>query len=471
MIDTIYFWILFVLVCIIAIAPAMIFYIAFFNDENDDAGDASYLMALSALLLGLVPVVGGNVLPVDILSLSFWIAEGIIGVTLFLIFIFHVKRNPHYLFSTLLTFGILATLWFTHTNMQLKHDLPYYGNFSFAMPESLYSIWLPVAVILALFALMLRRKEINYVEVPKENSSPQTVNVENSFGNVLMRKSIEELTERLAEQNDKMESHLEYLLHEINQVRNQGVVGSEKKDGKYNRTMLEALQQLTAKMDTLMETEHLRSTANNSSHTNIMLIRELTHFIATPLASIEANFDLLKTYFNSKKADKNLYNYLERINTGVTICKGILETYREIYLCSKNDDKFGLRELVNDSFEMYKEREKKRVVLNTNIQNSYSSYSNYFMMSLILPILSNAVTASSDGSTVELIESNGVVRVSNTFVGEVDVNSMETDGYSSKPDHYGLGLYTVRHLLSTRKLGKLKCYKQNKRIYFEIPIK
>lgn len=92
MIDTIYFWILFVLVCIIAIAPAMIFYLAFFNDENDDAGDASYLMALSALLLGLVPVVGGNVLPVDILSLSYWIAEGIIGATLFLIFIFHVKQ-------------------------------------------------------------------------------------------------------------------------------------------------------------------------------------------------------------------------------------------------------------------------------------------------------------------------------------------------------------------------------------------
>lgn len=229
MIDTIYLWILFVLVCIIAIAPAMIFYIAFFNDENDDAGDASYLMALSALLLGLVPVVGGNVLPIDILSLSFWIAEGIIGVTLFLIFIFHVKRTPHYLFSTSLTLGILATLWFTHTNMRLKHDLPYYGNFSFAMPESLYSIWLPVAVILALFALMLRRKEINYVEIPKENSSPKTVNVENSFGNVLMRKSIEELTERLAEQNDKIETHLAYLLNEINSVRRHNVLSDDKK--------------------------------------------------------------------------------------------------------------------------------------------------------------------------------------------------------------------------------------------------
>ena len=463
MIDTIYLWILFVLVCIIAIAPAMIFYIAFFNDENDDAGDASYLMALSALLLGLVPVVGGNVLPIDILSLSFWIAEGIIGVTLFLIFIFHVKRTPHYLFSTSLTLGILATLWFTHTNMRLKHDLPYYGNFSFAMPESLYSIWLPVAVILALFALMLRRKEINYVEIPKENSSPKTVNVENSFGNVLMRKSIEELTERLAEQNDKIETHLAYLLNEINSVRRHNVLSDDKNTTpKFDRTMYECLQQLSSKVDALTDVSSMRMSANNSTHSNIMLIREITHFIATPLASIEGNVELLGKTLSQKKADKNLVNYIDRIKTSLTICKGILETYREIYLCSKSDDKFGLRELIEETFEL---------VLNTNIQSSYPSYSNYFMMSLLLPILSNAVTASSENTTVELIESKGVVKISNTYVDDVDIDKMEVDGYSSKPEHYGLGLYTVRHLLSTRKLGKLKCYKQNNRVYFEIPIK
>ena len=457
MIDTIYLWILFVLVCIIAIAPAMIFYIAFFNDENDDAGDASYLMALSALLLGLVPVVGGNVLPIDILSLSFWIAEGIIGVTLFLIFIFHVKRTPHYLFSTLLTLGILATLWFTHTNMRLKHYLPYYGNFSFAMPESLYSIWLPVAVILALFALMLRRKEINYVEIPKENSSSKTVNVENSFGNVLMRKSIEELTERLAEQNDKIETHLAYLLNEINSVRIHNVLSDDKNTTpKFDRTMYECLQQLSSKVDAL---------------TDVSSIREITHFIATPLASIEGNVELLGKTLSQKKADKNLVNYIDRIKTSLTICKGILETYREIYLCSKSDDKFGLRELIEETFELYREREHKKLVLNTNIQSSYPSYSNYFMMSLLLPILSNAVTASSENTTVELIESKGVVKISNTYVDDVDIDKMEVDGYSSKPEHYGLGLYTVRHLLSTRKLGKLKCYKQNNRVYFEIPIK
>lgn len=220
--------------------------------------------------------------------------------------------------------------------MRLKHDLPYYGNFSFAMPESLYSIWLPVAVILALFALMLRRKEINYVEIPKENSSSKTVNVENSFGNVLMRKSIEELTERLAEQNDKIETHLAYLLNEINRVRIHNVLSDDKNTTpKFDRTMYECLQQLSSKVDALTDVSSMRVSANNSTHSNIMLIREITHFIATPLASIEGNVELLGKTLSQKKADKNLVNYIDRIKTSLTICKGILETYREIYLCSK----------------------------------------------------------------------------------------------------------------------------------------
>ncbi len=107
-------------------------------------------------------------------------------------------------------------------------------------------------------------------------------------------------------------------------------------------------------MDSLMETMSVKGTTSNSSHSNIMLIREITHFIATPLASIEGNMELLSKNLNLKKADKSLVNYIERIKTSVTICKGILETYREIYLCSKSDDKFGLRELIMKTIYLHK---------------------------------------------------------------------------------------------------------------------
>lgn len=153
------------------------------------------------------------------------------------------------------------------------------------------------------------------------------------------------------------------------------------------------------------------------------------------------------------------------------MCKGILATYREIYLSSKGDDTCGLKELVNASFDAYMERDRKKLKLRTNIKDSYVSCSNYYLMSLLMPLLSNAVTASKDSSTIELLESNGIIRISNTYQSDVDISLFETDGYSSKPDHYGLGLYTVRHLLASRRLGQMKCLKENNRIIIEIPIK
>ena len=51
MIDTIYFGILFVLACIVAIAPAMIFYIAFFNDEFDNFKNVADFFEFAAKLM------------------------------------------------------------------------------------------------------------------------------------------------------------------------------------------------------------------------------------------------------------------------------------------------------------------------------------------------------------------------------------------------------------------------------------
>lgn len=139
-------------------------------------------------------------------------------------------------------------------------------------------------------------------------------------------------------------------------------------------------------------------------------------------------------------------------------------------MCSKSDESCTLKEFIQDSFEIYKEREKKELQLYTNIKESYAPSSNYFLISLVMPLLSNAVAASKNNSTIELLEANGVLKISNTYYGDIDITLFDIEGYSSKKNHKGLGLYTVRHLLASRKLGKLKCYKENNRIYFELPI-
>ena len=77
MVESIYIWVLFVIVCIIVLIPTIIFCSVFFDDNDDEAGNFSYLIALSALLMGLFPLVGSLVMEVAVLTRVYWIAEAV----------------------------------------------------------------------------------------------------------------------------------------------------------------------------------------------------------------------------------------------------------------------------------------------------------------------------------------------------------------------------------------------------------
>ena len=434
MIESIYIWILFGTICIITLIPPFVFIVTFFNDDDDEAGGFSYLMPLTALMMGFFPIVGSLVINVEILSCIYWIAETVIFALLFLITIFHVRRNPHYLFSLLLTLGVDAFMLLSHSTISLKHDLPFYGSFSFELPESLCSIWLPLFIISIVFALLLKRKETNFVHVFNDDVADKERKIDDSFSEVLIRKSIENLSEKFSMQNEYMMSKMEHLFNLLNRINITTMSVGDKKNDKLYRPMLDSLQSLSAKVDALLASQNDTKAVLASNTSNILLIKEITHFIATPLASIESNCNLLMDTFNSnsKKNEQNLI-WVRRILTAVSMCKGILETYREIYLSTKSDDTCGLKELVNSTFDLYKERDKKKLKLNTNIKDSYMSCSNYYMMSLIMPLLSNAVTASEDSSTIEIIESNGIIRISNTYINDVDIALFEKDGIPVNP--------------------------------------
>ena len=319
----------------------------------------------------------------------------------------------------------------------------------------------------------MKRKETNFIQIPRDTEVKKEAKIDDSFSEILVRKSIENLSEKFSMQSEYMLSRMEQLVNQFNRINITSMsVGDKKNNDRVYRSVLESLQTLSVKMDSLLTIQNDKKDVIGYNSSNNLLIKEITHFIATPLANIESNCNLLLDSLNSnsKKSDQNI-QWIKRILAAVSICKGILATYREIYLSSKGDDTYGLRELVNVSFDAYMERDRKKLKLNTNIKDSYVSCSNYYLMSLLMPLLSNAVTASKDLATIELLESNGIIRISNTYQSDVDISLFETDGYSSKPDHYGLGLYTVRHLLASRRLGKMKCLKENNRIIIEIPIK
>ena len=102
-------------------------------------------------------------------------------------------------------------------------------------------------------------------------------------------------------------------------------VGEKKNNEKIYRPMLEQLYSLSSKVDMLlnMQDDQKDVIANNAS--NIMLIKEITHFIATPLANIESNCNLLLDSYNSnlKKYEQN-EAWIKRILTAVSMCKGCL---------------------------------------------------------------------------------------------------------------------------------------------------
>lgn len=235
-----------------------------------------------------------------------------------------------------------------------------------------------------------------------------------------------------------------------------------------DKIMLEVFEKLENNISTL-NSKLGTIDFNNQNIANPILIKEITHFIATPLATIESTCDLIQTLLSDKNKDKNRLNqYLSRIKSSVSICKGILSTYREIFLSTTSTDSTSLSTIISESFNVYKGS--KNVKLKIDVKEKYDGIGNYYILSTILPILANAVRASKENTEIEVLELDGVISISNTYAEDIDISNLEKDGFSTKEGHRGMGLYTVRHLLSSRNGMNLKVYKKEDRIVFEIPI-
>ena len=86
-------------------------------------------------------------------------------------------------------------------------------------------------------------------------------------------------------------------------------------------------------------------------------------------------------------------------------------------------------------------------------------YSSKLLISILSPLLQNAVTASPDSElvTIEGVIINGKkqIRVINKCDHAPDNNALDKIGYSSKQNHEGIGLETVRTLLKLSRYGTL----------------
>lgn len=467
MILHIYYWILFVLVCIAVLALNLTFWINV-GENKRTGGTSGYLASISCLISGLIPIVGFNILDSEILLLAWKICIIIIAIIHGLIAINNIKLNPNYVISFILTIALVSAPFVYMGNLTPLHRIDLLASFGYDYPQSIVTFWLPALVVVVVASLILRKHEHHYVTIGSQNTSKQSLS-EKAFESPLIRLTLENLSSQVSENHEKTEKTLKDLKNQLTLFQLNGL-SNQSKNSDSKGVDMKIVSQLLSDLEMI---KHRLSVVQvkQMNVTNQDLIRELNHFIATPLATISTVADLLQNSYSSKTKDKaKIESQLERLRTSVELCKGIMSTYREIFLqVTQVDDTMDLNSMVKETINAL--RGKKQIKYNVQIKSKYESVSNYYMLSTLAPLLSNAITASNENTTIEVKEVNEKIIISNTYQGEINVADFDKDGYSTKTDHRGMGLYTVRHLLSSRGFPTLTYYKEGNRIIFEVPTK
>lgn len=188
-------------------------------------------------------------------------------------------------------------------------------------------------------------------------------------------------------------------------------------------------------------------------------VSDMKHSLMTPLSQILSNCELLEDELSSSKSILKL----ERVENNVKICQSILNSYKEVVSVAKPKTFIGLRDAFNaclESAEKECEKRIKEIKYGEGFVESIEGYSNNVLIGIVAPLINNAVAASPNDAVIEmsLEEKEEFFRLSISNVCEADAPSLiqlNTTGYSSKNNHQGVGLSTVRNLVRLMKSAEL----------------
>jgi signal transduction histidine kinase len=182
--------------------------------------------------------------------------------------------------------------------------------------------------------------------------------------------------------------------------------------------------------------------------TSATLMREIAHSLNTPLAHIEATVLLLQE-------DLGQSDDLIRIRESVRMCKSFVLAFRDLASVATTATSWSpssLRESLELGSRVYAHQQNSSVEISVDLPDSISGYGNSLVAACILPLVENAIEAASPNGKVRVtLESNDdadLLHVNTTPVASSLTNEIYESGYTSKSDHEGLGLSTVRRLLS-----------------------
>lgn len=187
------------------------------------------------------------------------------------------------------------------------------------------------------------------------------------------------------------------------------------------------------------------------------IINDINHSIATPLSQININCEFIK----SAEHKKEISLFANRIQRHIQLCHCIIQGYKDLVDPNNTTDPTNIADMLQNAFDVYKHASlKQNITFSQKLNNIQEGYSSKLLVSIICPLIQNAVTASPESGTIfiEGIIKNGIkqIIIKNTCESLPDNDLLDKIGYSSKEDHIGIGLDTVRTLLKLSKYGVLK---------------
>ena len=168
------------------------------------------------------------------------------------------------------------------------------------------------------------------------------------------------------------------------------------------------IKQLPNPISKALPNELVMTSFKSTDENSQLLIRELSHQLFTPLSLIEtAILSLSAMNDSTDNSIDMMHTYLKSIKTSVELCKSTLTAYRGIIaLTGKSSNSWSptsIVEMLNAAAEVYRGRFNSSIKIEIIMPQKIEGYPNSYIVGLLLPILENAIEASTDFGKVSII--------------------------------------------------------------------
>lgn len=436
--------------------------------KDDEIHYLSYFLSIGCLLSGLIPASGINLFEQKTVGLIWLIIFALLFLPLVVLFLLNRNHVLHYIGNSLaciFLFFIYGTYvgFLEYRQDETANILSHWG---ITYPSSLLTFWAPLSVLVIISTIIGKTKTNNYIHVVNEdnkNRGKEKSKDDDLLNPTLLRIYTEDITRAISEYHHASDIQIKKISESIEEIKNRKKQPDNKKpEGSQLSDVISEIHELKN------ELESNRAGAND----NKRVIRELYHFFETPFTNIDANCKNLRNVL--KKSDyKQISISIQSIESSIELCRGYITFYREVEsITSQEEAVDNLDEAVKKAFSMFNSSLDKNLKIKTRLSSSYQNYSNFELITILSPLIQNAVAAAPNKSEILVIEQDDCIIVSNEYDGIIDIDNLKKDGYSSKPDHEGLGLKIVRNLIAAKKMQPLKIEtNSNNRISFIIKLK